>query len=119
MPISAEKMKRYPGGSIRSLEWLDFRASLLDRAGNRCEGTPHNPDCRAANGEPHPRTGGKVVLTIAHMDWDETHADPKRCRALCQRCHNMWDSPSRQRNARKTRFRKVGQDDLLAEEPRQ
>lgn len=116
MPISAEKMKRYPGGSIRSPEWLAFRASLIERAGNACEGTPQNPDCRAANGEPHPITGGRVVLTIAHMDWDESHADPDRCRALCQRCHNMWDAPSRRVNASKTRHRKRGQDDLFVED---
>lgn len=113
MPISAEKMKRYPGGSIRSKEWLAFRAELLDRAGNACEGTLQNPDCRAANGEPHPVTGGRVVLTIAHMDHDETHADPERCRALCQRCHLQWDAKRHGMNARKTRFKKIGQEDLL------
>ena len=118
MPISAEKMKRYPGGSIRSKEWREFRASLIERSGDACEGTPQNPDCRAPNGQPHPITGGRVVLTIAHMDWDETHADPERCRALCQRCHNMWDAPSRRINASKTRHRKRGQDDLFIEDPR-
>lgn len=112
MPISAERMARYPGGSIRSKEWLTFRARLLDRAGNRCEGTPQHPECRAANGEPHPETGGRVVLTIAHMDHDETHADPGRCRALCQRCHNKWDAPHRRLNAASTRRRKSPQIDL-------
>lgn len=78
MPISAEKMKRYPGGSIRSPEWLAFRASILDRAGNRCEGTPQNPECRASNGEPHPRTGGKEPSTPraqALSDLAENDAD--------------------------------------------
>jgi hypothetical protein len=98
MPISAEKMKRYPGGSIRSKEWLTFRGELLARAGDCCEGTPQHPECRAINGKLHPETGGKVVLTIAHMDHDETHADPGRCRALCQRCHNKWDAPFRAQN---------------------
>lgn len=112
MPISPERMKNYPGGGTHSKEWKAFRAELLKRAGNKCEGTPQNPDCRAANGEAHPITGSKVVLTIAHMDHDESHVDPERCRALCQRCHNQWDAPHRQKNARKTRFRKVGQIDL-------
>ena len=116
MPISAEKMTQYPGGSTRSKEWLEFRSALLARADHRCAGTPQTPDCRAANGEPHPKTGSKVVLTIAHMDWDESHADPERCRALCQRCHNMWDAPSRKINASKTRHRKAGQDDLFPEQ---
>jgi hypothetical protein len=112
MPISAERMKRYPGGSINSKEWKAFRAFLLHRAGNRCEGTPQHPECRAANSAPHPETGGKVVLTIAHMDHDETHADPERCRALCQRCHNKWDAGHRQKNAARTRRRKSPQIDI-------
>lgn len=98
MPIRADRMTRYPGGSIRSAEWKAFRAEILERAGNRCEGTPQNPDCRAENGAAHPVTGSKVVLTIAHMDHDESHRDPERCRALCQRCHNQWDAPHRARS---------------------
>lgn len=112
MPISKEKMKLYPGGSIRSKEWLKFRAEILARANNQCEGTPHHPDCRVQNYELHPETGGKIVLTIAHMDWDESHADPDRCRALCQRCHNQWDAPQRQKNAAKTRREKSQQVDI-------
>jgi hypothetical protein len=112
MPISAEKMKRYIGGGTHSKEWKAFRAFILHRAANRCEGTPQHPDCRAQNGDRHPETGGKVVLTIAHMDHDETHADPSRCRALCQRCHNKWDAPHRVKNARITRRRKASQVDI-------
>lgn len=113
MPISAEKMKRYPGGSIHSKEWKAFRAEILKRADNKCEGTPQYPECRAENRKPHPETGGHVVLTIAHMDHDETHADPDRCRALCQRCHNAWDAPHRLSNAAKTRRAKSPQADLV------
>lgn len=113
MPISPAKMKYYPGGSIHSKEWKAFRAFLLFRAGNRCEGTPQRPQCRAANGKPHPETKSVVVLTIAHMDHDETHADPNRCRALCQRCHNKWDAPHRKLNAAATRRRNVPQLDIL------
>jgi len=112
MPISAERMKLYPGGGTHSREWKTFRASLLERADSRCEGTPQHPDCRAENGKPHPETGGIVVLTIAHMDHDESHADPDRCRALCQRCHNKWDAPHRKVNAARTRRRKSPQIDL-------
>lgn len=112
MPISPEKMKNYPGGSIYSSEWKCFRAFILFRAANRCEGTPKRPDCRARNGEIHPETRGRVVLTIAHMDQDESHADPQRCRALCQRCHNEWDAPFRRKNAARTRRRKSAQIDI-------
>lgn len=117
MPISAEKMRHYPGGSIYSKEWKAFRAFILFRAANRCEGTPQNPECRARNYEKHPDTGSKVILTIAHMDHDESHADPYRCRALCQRCHNQWDAKQRRFNAERSRARKVGQSEMdLADE---
>jgi len=115
MPISTDKMKRYPGGSIRSKEWRAFRASIIERAGNRCEGTPQFPHCRAVNGEPHPETGSRVVLTIAHMDHDETHMDPERCRALCQRCHLSWDAQHHARNAAATRRARLAVGDLFVE----
>lgn len=113
MPIRAERKALYPGGGTHSKEWKAFRASLLDRAGNCCEGTPQRPECRAENGKPHPETGSKVVLTIAHMDHDESHADPDRCRALCQRCHNAWDAPMRRKNAAATRKARLADGDLL------
>lgn len=37
MPISAEKMKLYPGGSIKSPEWQTIRERIRTRADNRCE----------------------------------------------------------------------------------
>ncbi len=70
------------------------------------------PACEAVNGEPHPITGSKVVLTIAHMDHDETHADPERCRALCQKCHLSWDAKHHAKNAALTRRRKAPQIDI-------
>lgn len=112
MPIKPERMKNYPGGGTHSKEWKAFRASLLERAGNRCEGTSMFPKCEAVNGRPHPITGSKVVLTIAHMDHDETHADPERCRALCQKCHLSWDAKHHAKNAALTRRRKSPQIDM-------
>jgi hypothetical protein len=38
MPISADRMKLYPGGSIRSPEWQAIRERIRTRAGNKCEG---------------------------------------------------------------------------------
>ena len=54
MPIRPEMRHLYPPN------WKEIRASILERAGNLCEGSPRYPDCRAANGEPHPVTGSKV-----------------------------------------------------------
>ena len=95
MPVSPEKQKTYPGGSLSSREWKALRAAVLKRAGDCCEGSPLFPDCRAANGAPHPVTGSKVVLTVAHMDQNPANSDPNNLRALCQRCHNAHDAPYR------------------------
>lgn len=37
MPIRPENRKKYPGGSIRSPEWLAIRERIRTRAGNCCE----------------------------------------------------------------------------------
>ena len=37
MPISPENMRCYPGGSIRSPEWLAIRCAILNRAGHHWE----------------------------------------------------------------------------------
>ncbi|MCJ2069165.1 hypothetical protein MKK75_10175 [Methylobacterium sp. J-030] len=107
MPISAANQKLYPGGSIRSPEWRAIRDTILKRARFHCEGTSRVFECRAVHGDPHPETGKRVVLTIAHLDHDPRHNDPGNLRALCQRCHNRWDKSHRTANARATRQRKA------------
>lgn len=86
MPID---YSRYP------LNWKAIRADILRRAGNRCEGSPKYPDCRAENKKPHPVTGSKVVLTIAHLDHDVTHNGADNLKAWCQRCHLTYDAKSK------------------------
>ncbi|HZT24123.1 MAG TPA: hypothetical protein VFA57_00350 [Pseudolabrys sp.] len=89
MPIRIENKHRYPR------DWTRISRATKERAGWRCEGTPQFPDCRARHGEPHPITGAKVVLTVAHLDHQPENNDPRNLRALCQRCHNAWDARSR------------------------
>ncbi|WP_162560849.1 HNH endonuclease [Methylobacterium durans] len=113
MPISADRMKLYPGGSIRSREWQDLRYRIMQRAEFRCEGTPMFPECRAVNNDKHPETGATVVLTTAHLDQNPLNNDDGNLRALCQRCHNTWDAPHRRANATVTRHSKRGQPDLF------
>lgn len=87
MPIRPENLHHYRGQA-----WKAVRAQILERAGNRCEGSPAYPDCRAQNGQAHPETGSKVVLTIAHLDHNPANNAPENLRAWCQRCHNSMSS---------------------------
>jgi 5-methylcytosine-specific restriction endonuclease McrA len=56
------------------------------RAKNRCEW------CAAENYLPHPITGSRVVLTVAHIDHDRTNNRFDNLAALCQRCHLGHDA---------------------------
>jgi 5-methylcytosine-specific restriction endonuclease McrA len=89
MPIRAENKARYPKN------WPQISRRIRERAGNCCEGSPAFPDCRAENGKPHPVTGSKVVLTVAHLDHQPENVDDDNLRAWCQRCHLAYDAPMR------------------------
>ncbi len=51
MPIRKEDRARYPK------DWKAISAEVKTRAGQRCEGSPLHPDCRAVNALLHPDTG--------------------------------------------------------------
>ena len=89
MPIREENRKRYPR------DWKMISRAIRARACHRCEGSPAFPDCRAVNGKPHPDSGSRVVLTTAHLDHQPENCDPENLRAWCQRCHNVYDAPTR------------------------
>jgi hypothetical protein len=61
------------------------RRIRFQRAGNRCEW------CGAENYQPHPVTGSRVILTVAHLDHDILNNDDENLAALCQRCHLNYD----------------------------
>ena len=53
------------------------------------------------NGEPHPVTGSKVILTTAHVFDDRPEAaNFLNLAALCQKCHNAHDATARQQRRR-------------------
>ncbi len=86
MPIRAENRNRYPKN------WREISLSIRrDRAQWRCEGA----GCDARHGEPHPITGSRVVLTVAHLDHQPENCAAANLLALCQRCHNAYDAPMR------------------------
>lgn len=89
-----------------------------ERAGWRCEW------CGAEHGKPHPVTGSKVCLTVAHLDTPFPDGTPgnrhnkmdvrdEALAALCNRCHLNYDRPDHVRNARETRRRKREKDGQL------
>lgn len=82
-PIRPEDRDRYPAN------WGEIRREILDRARDCCE------ECGALNYQPHPVTGSKVVLTIAHLDHTPENCDQNNLRAWCQKCHNSYDAPHR------------------------
>ncbi len=89
MPIRPENVARYPA------DWKAISLEVREAAGWACEGSPAYPDCRAANGEPHPATGSQVVLTVAHLNHQPEDngepGNPPNLRAWRQRCHNTYD----------------------------
>lgn len=101
MPIKPENKARYPKN------WKEIRAVILNRAGHKCE------TCGAENYKPHPVTGLRVVLTIAHLDHTPENNDPENLRALCQKCHLAYDHQHHRENAAETRLTKTGQMKLI------
>lgn len=71
------------------------------RSGDRCEGSPAYPDCRAKNRELHPVTGSQVVLTVGHLDHTPENCADDNLMHWCQRCHLTYDAPEHSR----TRYR--------------
>lgn len=86
MPIKPENRARYPK------DWKSIVAKVRERSGDKCEKSPAFPDCEAVNGQPHPVTGSRVVLTTAHLDHVPENCDLENLRHWCQRCHLVYDA---------------------------
>jgi 5-methylcytosine-specific restriction endonuclease McrA len=107
MPITAERKAFYPK------DWKAISLEVRERAGWVCEGSPAYPNCRAVGYEPHPVTGSKVILTVAHLDHDPANVDRANLKAWCQRCHLTYDATFHAENAAKTRRARSPQFDLV------
>ena len=80
--------RRYPNDWKARSRFVRFY-----KARNHCEW------CKAENGQPHPATGSKVVLTVTHVyDHRPEAASLLNLAALCQRCHNRHDAKRRFRD---------------------
>ena len=95
-------------------DWQKISLAIRqERAQNRCE------FCGAENHKPHPVTGSKVILTVAHLDQHPDNNDPANLKAMCQKCHLAWDAVPHQVSARTTRHKKklaAGQIELIPRE---
>lgn len=96
MPIKPELRSRHYGRNWRLLS----KRLIERRAGNSCEW------CHARNYQPHPVTGSKVVLTVAHFNHIAGDDRPENLIVLCQRCHLSLDRDQHVENARATRQEK-------------
>lgn len=130
MPTRPENKARYP----RNWAAISLRIRTL-RAQNQCEcdglcGYVHHVDgagrqqdlrpgteevprfrCTAINHAPHPVTGSRVVLTVAHLDHVPENCAARNLKALCQRCHNMYDNKHRRRGMQeRARLRRANGD---------
>ena len=108
MPIRPDQRSRYPA------DWDTISRRIRARAGNCCEGAPGiYPECRAANEQPHPVTGSRVVLTVAHLNHIPEDVSDGNLRALCQRCHLTYDAKHHAANAAATARRGRALGDLF------
>jgi len=109
MPIKPENKAKYPK------DWKRIVSDIRDRSGNKCEGSPAYPECRAENGAPHPITGSKVVLTTAHLNHIPEDCRLENLRHWCQRCHLKYDHAHHIANSRVTRNEKKGAVSLFGD----
>ena len=101
MPIRAENRARYPS------DWPALSLLIRQLALWQCQ------ECGAGNGEPHPLTGSRVVLTVAHLDHTPENCQPENLRAWCQKCHNTYDAPMRRRGIRERERARMAVGELL------
>lgn len=110
MPIDYSK---YP------VNWKETRERILKRANNCCEHCGvknYSTGTRDKDGSFHIVEGMaleasdidgdkiiQIVLTIAHLDHDETNWNVKdeRLAALCQKCHLVYDIPEKKKRRHK------------------
>lgn len=124
MPIRPENRSRYPK------DWATVIVpAVRARSGDKCEcagqcGLVHEGGrCNALNYLPHPSTGSRVVLTVAHRHGVELESrDLDGMFHACQQCHNRYDAPMRRAGIQERARAALGIPDMFAsnltEEPR-
>jgi hypothetical protein len=102
LPIRPENKKLYPA------DWKQISLRIRkERAGDKCEW------CGAENGKPHPITGSKVVLTVAHLNHAPSDCSERNLVALCQRDHLRYDAEHHRQTREATRRAKMATLELF------
>jgi hypothetical protein len=114
MPVKPENRHRYPA-NWKELVELCKQRTIADNGRDCCEGSPLFPDCRAENYQPHPDTGGRVVLTTAHVNHVVEDCSPDNLRRWCNRCHLSHDAQHHAQTAYATRKARANTNDLFGE----
>ena len=137
MPIRAEMKALYPPFTV----WREIRNEVLAHAENKCEScgvqnglvgvrdltgkfwTADDFNSGVCENVEFERDGDRlkqafrVVLTIAHKDHDPTNngepGNRPNLAAWCQKCHLTHDAKEHAKNARVTRNKKKGQENLF------
>lgn len=138
MPIRPENRDRYPkdwpqiSQAIRQAagnkcEWCGVPNGQLGgrlSAGTWCPaaGWDHPADrpveggefaCEAPDGSIPTLRIVRIVLTVAHLDHQPENCDRANLKALCQRCHNLYDAPKRRAGIVERARAALGIDDLF------
>lgn len=129
MPIKPENAGRYPPN------WKELVEQVRARSGDRCEGSPAFPACRAPNGWLRNNRTGElsddgmlaeaweladgdsvtlIVLTVGHLDHTPENCDLDNLRHWCQRCHLNYDAKHHAQSSYMTRRRGRAIADLFA-----
>jgi hypothetical protein len=116
-------------------DWREVSKRIrFERAKGRCEcegecglhrTNPGPRRCIERDGQPAVWAGGKVVLTVAHLDAEgdvcqcleqtgEKCAIESHLKAMCNRCHLRYDRKQHQRHAAETRRKKKNNLELFS-----
>lgn len=104
MPIKKENKNKYPKN------WKEISNEIrFERAKGRCECNGecglHSTTgrCIERHGAPAQYAKGKIVLTVAHLNHNESDCRKENLKAMCQRCHLRYDSNQHKNNSAATR----------------
>lgn len=78
---------KYPG-NLKT----EIRPTILVLATMWNDDLPRCEWCSAIQYQPHPITGIRVILTVAHFDHNIEHNSYGNLVALCKRCHIRYDA---------------------------